>query len=289
MTQNKSNKQILLVLKFLFSLVIGVSSAKADSSTEQIPGDYTANVTYKNADNPSKDSMVEGGVWEKAVKYTVAADGSADLTVKQDQMLNYMKYVKYIGASAQSQPTDMQKVDDGNGNIGSWKVHLSQTQTAELKKGKQITITMKYFVPGIFPDGHEVRVLIQIDSIVESDRAAYEQNKKLKQQNQQLQKQSNQFKQEIQQNKKLSQLEGKVDDLQTRVNGLKKSLNETKSQENKQPTGNQSKPGKSTPKPTTYTTYIATVDYTKPGSNESSVLNSFFGKELLMLKVTRVK
>lgn len=316
MTQNKSNKQILLVLTFLFSLVIGVSLVKADSTAEQIPGDYTANVTYKNADNPSKDSMVEGGVWEKTVKYTVAADGSADLTVKQDQMMNFMKYVKYVGENAQSQPTDMQKIDDGNGNTGSWKVHLNQTQTAELKKGKQITIAMKYFVPGIFPDGHEVKVLMQIDSIQEPDRAAYEKNQQLKKQNQDLQGQITQLSQKIKQDPKLDQLQNRVNslatknldlttrlnkaeeqnndlqtqvnDLQTQVNGLKRSLDEIKSKENKQP-AKKPTPGKATPEPTTYTTYTATVDYTKPGSNESSVLNSFFGKEITYVKDNKGK
>ncbi len=316
MTQNKSNKQILLVLTFLFSLVIGVSSVKADSTAEQIPGDYTANVTYKNADNPSKDSMVEGGVWEKSVKYTVAADGSADLTVKQDKMMNFMKYVKYVGENAQAQPTDMQKVDDGNDKTGSWKVHLTQTQTAELQENGDITFAMKYFVPGIFPDGHEVKVLMHIDSVQEPDRAAYKKNQQLKKQNRDLQGQITQLSQEIKQDPKLNQLQNRVsslatknldlttrlnntegqnndlqtqvNDLQTQVNGLKKSLDEIKSKENKQP-AKKPTPGKATPEPTTYTTYTATVDYTKPGSNESSVLNSFFGKKITYVKDNKGK
>ena len=86
-----------------------------------------------------------------------------------------------------------------------------------------------------------------------------------------------------------SSLKSRVDGLQVQIDNLRKSLDEIKSQENKKPTGNQPKPGKTIPKPTTYTTYTATVDYTKPGSNDSSVLNSFFGKEITYVKDNKGK
>ncbi|MBN7274474.1 hypothetical protein GNF18_04880 [Ligilactobacillus pobuzihii] len=315
MTQNKSNKQILLVLTFLFSLVIGVSSVKADSTAEQIPGDYTANVTYKNADNPDENSMIEdGGLWDKNVKYTVRPDGSSDLTIKQDKMMSYMSSVTYLGQNEQATAIGLKQNKTGK-ETGSWKGHIDAARTAELKQGNKIFLEMKYTVPGLF--SHDVKVLMQINSVQEPDRAAYEKNQQLKKQNQDLQGQITQLSQEIKQDPKLNQLQNRVnslamensklttdlsnaktqnsslkprvDDLQVQTNNLSKSLNEIKSKENKQPTGNQPKPGKSTPKPTTYTIYTATVDYTKPDSNESSVLNSFFGKEITYVKDNKGK
>jgi len=314
MTQNKSNKQILLVLTFLFSLVIGVSSVKADSTTEQIPGDYTANVTYKNADKPDENSMIEsGGLWDKNVKYTVRPDGSSDLTIKQDKMMSYMSSVTYLGQNKQATAIGLKQNKTGE-ETGSWKGHIDSARTAELKQGNKIFLEMEYTVPGLF--SHDVKVLMQINSVQEPDRAAYEKNQQLKKQNQDLQGQITQLSQKIKQDPKLDQLQNRVNslatknsdlttrlnkaeeqnndlqtqvnDLQTQVNGLKKSLDEIKSKENKQP-AKKPTPGKATPEPTTYTTYTATVDYTKPGSNESSVLNSFFGKKITYVKDNKGK
>lgn len=141
LNQINFSKKLLLVVTFLFSLIVGfnVQSVKADTTNDQIPGQYTAHVTYKNADKPTEDSMIEtGGLWDKNVKYTVAANGSADLTIKQDKMMNYMAYVKYVGQNSKAQPVDTQKVDNG-ADTGSWKARLTRNQATELKTVKTIT------------------------------------------------------------------------------------------------------------------------------------------------------
>ncbi|WEV57076.1 hypothetical protein [Ligilactobacillus acidipiscis] len=303
MKQINFGKKLLLVVTFLFSLIVGfnVQSVKADTTTDQIPGQYTAHVTYKNADKPTEDSMIEsGGLWDKNVKYTVAADGSADLTIKQDKMMNYMAYIKYVGQNPQAQPVDAQKVDNGDGNTGSWKAHLTKNQTTELKTGADITISMQYTVPGLFT--HNVGVLMQIDSIDEPDRVAYEQNQKLQQQNNQLQKQLNSLQEQIKNNSQLNNLKKRVafltaqnedlatklrntdiqsQDLQPEVSGLQRQADNLQKTVTDLQKNQQSSPatnsGQSAPKSQTY---IATVNYTKPGSTENSVLNSFFGDKI---------
>lgn len=299
LNQINFSKKLLLVVTFLFSLIVGfnVQSVKADTTNDQIPGQYTAHVTYKNADKPTEDSMIEtGGLWDKNVKYTVAADGSADLTIKQDKMMNYMAYVKYVGQNPKAQPVDTQKVDNGD-DTGSWKARLTRNQATELKTGADITISMQYTVPGLFP--HNVDVLMQIDSIDEPDRVAYEQN-------QQLQKQLNTLQEQIKNNSQLSKLQEDVTTLsaqnvtlanslqnantqnkklQSEVNKLKQQVidlqNAVTDLQKNQQSSPATKPGQSAPKSQTYT---ATVNYTKPGSIENSVLNSFFGDKITYTK-----
>lgn len=299
LNQINFSKKLLLVVTFLFSLIVGfnVQSVKADTTNDQIPGQYTAHVTYKNADKPTEDSMIEtGGLWDKNVKYTVAADGSADLTIKQDKMMNYMAYVKYVGQNPKAQPVDTQKVDNGD-DTGSWKARLTRNQATELKTGADITISMQYTVPGLFP--HNVDVLMQIDSIDEPDRVAYEQN-------QQLQKQLNTLQEQIKNNSQLSKLQEDVTalsaqnvtlanslqnantqnkKLQSEVNKLKQQVidlqNAVTDLQKNQQSSPATKPGQSAPKSQTYT---ATVNYTKPGSTENSVLNSFFGDKITYTK-----
>ncbi|MCI1954048.1 hypothetical protein ACI3EJ_11465 [Ligilactobacillus acidipiscis] len=299
MNQINFSKKLLLVVTFLFSLIVGfnVQSVKADTTNDQIPGQYTAHVTYKNADKPTEDSMIEtGGLWDKNVKYTVAADGSADLTIKQDKMMNYMAYVKYVGQNPKAQPVDTQKVDNGD-DTGSWKARLTRNQATELKTGADITISMQYTVPGLFT--HNVDVLMQIDSIDEPDRVAYEQN-------QQLQKQLNTLQEQIKNNSQLSKLQEDVTTLsaqnvtlanslqnantqnkklQSEVNKLKQQVidlqNAVTDLQKNQQSSPATKPGQSAPKSQTYT---ATVNYTKPGSTENSVLNSFFGDKITYTK-----
>lgn len=299
LNQINFSKKLLLVVTFLFSLIGGfnVQSVKADTTNDQIPGQYTAHVTYKNADKPTEDSMIEtGGLWDKNVKYTVAADGSADLTIKQDKMMNYMAYVKYVGQNPKAQPVDTQKVDNGD-DTGSWKARLTRNQATELKTGADITISMQYTVPGLFT--HNVDVLMQIDSIDEPDRVAYEQN-------QQLQKQLNTLQEQIKNNSQLSKLQEDVTTLsaqnvtlanslqnantqnkklQSEVNKLKQQVidlqNAVTDLQKNQQSSPATKPGQSAPKSQTYT---ATVNYTKPGSTENSVLNSFFGDKITYTK-----
>lgn len=299
LNQINFSKKLLLVVTFLFSLIVGfnVQSVKADTTNDQIPGQYTAHVTYKNADKPTEDSMIEtGGLWDKNVKYTVAADGSADLTIKQDKMMNYMAYVKYVGQNPKAQPVDTQKVDNGD-DTGSWKARLTRNQATELKTGADITISMQYTVPGLFP--HNVDVLMQIDSIDEPDRVAYEQN-------QQLQKQLNTLQEQIKNNSQLSKLQEDVTalsaqnvtlanslqnantqnkKLQSEVNKLKQQVidlqNAVTDLQKNQQSSPATKSGQSAPKSQTYT---ATVNYTKPGSTENSVLNSFFGDKITYTK-----
>jgi hypothetical protein len=299
LNQINFSKKLLLVVTFLFSLIVGfnVQSVKADTTNDQIPGQYTAHVTYKNADKPTEDSMIEtGGLWDKNVKYTVAADGSADLTIKQDKMMNYMAYVKYVGQNPKAQPVDTQKVDNGD-DTGSWKARLTRNQATELKTGADITISMQYTVPGLFT--HNVDVLMQIDSIDEPDRVAYEQN-------QQLQKQLNTLQEQIKNNSQLSKLQEDVTTLsaqnvtlanslqnantqnkklQSEVNKLKQQVidlqNAVTDLQKNQQSSPATKPGQSAPKSQTYT---ATVNYTKPGSTENSVLNSFFGDKITYTK-----
>ena len=299
LNQINFSKKLLLVVTFLFSLIVGfnVQSVKADTTNDQIPGQYTAHVTYKNADKPTEDSMIEtGGLWDKNVKYTVAADGSADLTIKQDKMMNYMAYVKYVGQNPKAQPVDTQKVDNGD-DTGSWKARLTRNQATELKTGADITISMQYTVPGLFT--HNVDVLMQIDSIDEPDRVAYEQN-------QQLQKQLNTLQEQIKNNSQLSKLQEDVTalsaqnvtlanslqnantqnkKLQSEVNKLKQQVidlqNAVTDLQKNQQSSPATKPGQSAPKSQTYT---ATVNYTKPGSIENSVLNSFFGDKITYTK-----
>jgi hypothetical protein len=299
LNQINFSKKLLLVVTFLFSLIVGfnVQSVKADTTNDQIPGQYTAHVTYKNADKPTEDSMIEtGGLWDKNVKYTVAANGSADLTIKQDKMMNYMAYVKYVGQNPKAQPVDTQKVDNGD-DTGSWKARLTRNQATELKTGADITISMQYTVPGLFT--HNVDVLMQIDSIDEPDRVAYEQN-------QQLQKQLNTLQEQIKNNSQLSKLQEDVTalsaqnvtlanslqnantqnkKLQSEVNKLKQQVidlqNAVTDLQKNQQSSPATKPGQSAPKSQTYT---ATVNYTKPGSIENSVLNSFFGDKITYTK-----
>lgn len=302
-------KKLLLVVTFLFSLIVGfnVQSVKADTTTDQIPGQYTAHVTYKNADKPTEDSMIEtGGLWDKNVKYTVAANGSADLTIKQDKMMNYMAYVKYVGQNPKAQPVDTQKVDNGD-DTGSWKARLTRNQATELKTGADITISMQYTVPGLFT--HNVDVLMQIDSIDEPDRVAYEQNQKLQQQNQQLQKQLNTLQEQIKNNSQLSKLQEDVTalsaqnvtlanslqnantqnkKLQSEVNKLKQQVidlqNAVTDLQKNQQSSSATNSGQPAPKSQTYT---ATVNYTKPGTNDDSVLNNFFGNKITYVKDIR--
>lgn len=233
LNQINFSKKLLLVVTFLFSLIVGfnVQSVKADTTNDQIPGQYTAHVTYKNADKPTEDSMIEtGGLWDKNVKYTVAANGSADLTIKQDKMMNYMAYVKYVGQNSKAQPVDTQKVDNGD-DTGSWKARLTRNQATELKTGADITISMQYTVPGLFT--HNVDVLMQIDSIDEPDRVAYEQNQKLQQQNQQLQKQLNILQEQIKNNSQLSKLQEDVTALSAQNVTLANSLQNANTQNKK--------------------------------------------------------
>jgi len=293
----------------LFSLIVGfnVQSVKADTTNDQIPGQYTAHVTYKNADKPTEDSMIEtGGLWDKNVKYTVAANGSADLTIKQDKMMNYMAYVKYVGQNSKAQPVDTQKVDNGD-DTGSWKARLTRNQATELKTGADITISMQYTVPGLFT--HNVDVLMQIDSIDEPDRVAYEQNQKLQQQNQQLQKQLNILQEQIKNNSQLSKLQEDVTalsaqnvtlanslqnantqnkKLQSEVNKLKQQVidlqNAVTDLQKNQQSSSATNSGQPAPKSQTYT---ATVNYTKPGTNDDSVLNNFFGNKITYVKDIR--
>lgn len=302
-------KKLLLVVTFLFSLIVGfnVQSVKADTTNDQIPGQYTAHVTYKNADKPTEDSMIEtGGLWDKNVKYTVAANGSADLTIKQDKMMNYMAYVKYVGQNPKAQPVDTQKVDNGD-DTGSWKARLTRNQATELKTGADITISMQYTVPGLFT--HNVDVLMQIDSIDEPDRVAYEQNQKLQQQNQQLQKQLNTLQEQIKNNSQLSKLQEDVTalsaqnvtlanslqnantqnkKLQSEVNKLKQQVidlqNAVTDLQKNQQSSSATNSGQPAPKSQTYT---ATVNYTKPGTNDDSVLNNFFGNKITYVKDIR--
>ncbi|MDF3265940.1 hypothetical protein P2868_14255 [Lactiplantibacillus plantarum] len=280
---------------------------KADTTNDQIPGQYTAHVTYKNADKPTEDSMIEtGGLWDKNVKYTVAANGSADLTIKQDKMMNYMAYVKYVGQNSKAQPVDTQKVDNGD-DTGSWKARLTRNQATELKTGADITISMQYTVPGLFT--HNVDVLMQIDSIDEPDRVAYEQNQKLQQQNQQLQKQLNILQEQIKNNSQLSKLQEDVTalsaqnvtlanslqnantqnkKLQSEVNKLKQQVidlqNAVADLQKNQQSSSATNSGQPAPKSQTYT---ATVNYTKPGTNDDSVLNNFFGNKITYVKDIR--
>ncbi|MEN2327690.1 hypothetical protein [Lacticaseibacillus paracasei] len=309
MNQINFSKKLLLVVTFLFSLIVGfnVQSVKADTTNDQIPGQYTAHVTYKNADKPTEDSMIEtGGLWDKNVKYTVAANGSADLTIKQDKMMNYMAYVKYVGQNSKAQPVDTQKVDNGD-DTGSWKARLTRNQATELKTGADITISMQYTVPGLFT--HNVDVLMQIDSIDEPDRVAYEQNQKLQQQNQQLQKQLNILQEQIKNNSQLSKLQEDVTalsaqnvtlanslqnantqnkKLQSEVNKLKQQVidlqNAVTDLQKNQQSSSATNSGQPAPKSQTYT---ATVNYTKPGTNDDSVLNNFFGNKITYVKDIR--
>lgn len=309
LNQINFSKKLLLVVTFLFSLIVGfnVQSVKADTTNDQIPGQYTAHVTYKNADKPTEDSMIEtGGLWDKNVKYTVAANGSADLTIKQDKMMNYMAYVKYVGQNPKAQPVDTQKVDNGD-DTGSWKARLTRNQATELKTGADITISMQYTVPGLFT--HNVDVLMQIDSIDEPDRVAYEQNQKLQQQNQQLQKQLNTLQEQIKNNSQLSKLQEDVTalsaqnvtlanslqnantqnkKLQSEVNKLKQQVidlqNAVTDLQKNQQSSSATNSGQPAPKSQTYT---ATVNYTKPGTNDDSVLNSFFGNKITYVKDTK--
>ncbi|KRN87299.1 hypothetical protein IV43_GL001600 [Ligilactobacillus acidipiscis] len=309
LNQINFSKKLLLVVTFLFSLIVGfnVQSVKADTTNDQIPGQYTAHVTYKNADKPTEDSMIEtGGLWDKNVKYTVAANGSADLTIKQDKMMNYMAYVKYVGQNLKAQPVDTQKVDNGD-DTGSWKARLTRNQATELKTGADITISMQYTVPGLFT--HNVDVLMQIDSIDEPDRVAYEQNQKLQQQNQQLQKQLNTLQEQIKNNSQLSKLQEDVTalsaqnvtlanslqnantqnkKLQSEVNKLKQQVidlqNAVTDLQKNQQSSSATNSGQPAPKSQTYT---ATVNYTKPGTNDDSVLNSFFGNKITYGKDTK--
>lgn len=309
LNQINFSKKLLLVVTFLFSLIVGfnVQSVKADTTNDQIPGQYTAHVTYKNADKPTEDSMIEtGGLWDKNVKYTVAANGSADLTIKQDKMMNYMAYVKYVGQNPKAQPVDTQKVDNGD-DTGSWKARLTRNQATELKTGADITISMQYTVPGLFT--HNVDVLMQIDSIDEPDRVAYEQNQKLQQQNQQLQKQLNTLQEQIKNNSQLSKLQEDVTalsaqnvtlanslqnantqnkKLQSEVNKLKQQVidlqNAVTDLQKNQQSSSVTNSGQPAPKSQTYT---ATVNYTKPGTNDDSVLNNFFGNKITYVKDIR--
>lgn len=302
LNQINFSKKLLLVVTFLFSLIVGfnVQSVKADTTNDQIPGQYTAHVTYKNADKPTEDSMIEtGGLWDKNVKYTVAANGSADLTIKQDKMMNYMAYVKYVGQNPKAQPVDTQKVDNGD-DTGSWKARLTRNQATELKTGADITISMQYTVPGLFT--HNVDVLMQIDSIDEPDRVAYEQN-------QQLQKQLNTLQEQIKNNSQLSKLQEDVTalsaqnvtlanslqnantqnkKLQSEVNKLKQQVidlqNAVTDLQKNQQSSSATNSGQPAPKSQTYT---ATVNYTKPGTNDDSVLNSFFGNKITYVKDTK--
>ncbi len=312
LNQINFSKKLLLVVTFLFSLIVGfnVQPVKADTTNDQIPGQYTAHVTYKNADKPTEDSMIEtGGLWDKNVKYTVAANGSADLTIKQDKMMNYMAYVKYVGQNPKAQPVDTQKVDNGDDtdDTGSWKARLTRNQATELKTGADITISMQYTVPGLFT--HNVDVLMQIDSIDEPDRVAYEQNQKLQQQNQQLQNQLNTLQEQIKNNSQLSKLQEDVTalsaqnvtlanslqnantqnkKLQSEVNKLKQQVidlqNAVTDLQKNQQSSSATNSGQPAPKSQTYT---ATVNYTKPGTNDDSVLNNFFGNKITYVKDIR--
>lgn len=143
MKKESTSKKLLFAITLLFSLVIGFGMNKAQAAApEQIPGDYTAHVTYLNADNPSEESMIEtGGLWDKAIKYTVGQDGSADLTIQQQKMMGYMSSVNYIGQNAKGAKVPMQKtkIDDNN---GSWKAHLTPALAAEIQANKTVTVQL---------------------------------------------------------------------------------------------------------------------------------------------------
>lgn len=296
MKKESTSKKLLFAITLLFSLVIGFGMNKAQAAApEQIPGDYTAHVTYLNADNPSEESMIEtGGLWDKAIKYTVGQDGSADLTIQQQKMMGYMSSVNYIGQNAKGAKVPMQKtkIDDNN---GSWKAHLTPALAAEIQANKTVTVQMTYTVPGLF--SHDVNVLVKINSVDEPDRAAYEQNQKLMAQNKELQEQLAALKNEVTNNPKLSQLQNSVDSLQkqntqlaadlAKVNEQNKGLSQQVASLQKQVEAlNQKIAALSkelTPQPAG-TKYTATVNYTKPGSTEPSALNEFFGKTITYVK-----
>lgn len=301
MRQNSTSQKILFAITLLFSLIVAfkINHAQA-AAVDQIPGNYTAHVTYMNADKPAEKSMIEtGGLWDKNIKYTVAADGSSTLIIQQEKMMNYMSEVNYIGKDATGKRVAMKKtvVDDNN---GSWQVQLTPALTAELQAGQDVTVGMAYTVPGLFT--HNVNVLVKIDSIDEPDRAAYEQNQKLLEQNKKLQEQLDSLKAEVANDKKLSDLQASVKSLLDKNAQIARDLEAADKQNEElvrqvtalqesiaklaQTVANLKKEtGATQPAPRPQgTVYTATVNYTKPGSTENSALNSFFGNKVTYFK-----
>lgn len=230
MKQRSFYKKFLVFLTFLFSLILGAtfSSVDANTTSSVTPGAYTASVSYKNADNPDEDSMIEsGGLWNKSVKYTVAPDGSSDLTIKQDKMMNYMTSVNFVGQDNKETPLKMTKTIDSE-QTGSWKVHLDARHTAELKQGNELVLEMKYTVPNLF--SHDVNVLMYIDSVHAPDQRTYEQRQNLKQQSKQLQGKINSLLNQINGNRQLTKFKSQALDLQKQTNALVESLNENNTQ-----------------------------------------------------------
>lgn len=198
---------------------------KADTTTDQIPGQYTAHVTYREEYNSSKNSMIEDqGMWNKDIHYEVAADGSSNLTIQQEKMMEYMKTVDYIGENTQGSRVPMQKseVDENN---GSWKVHLTPALTAELQAGHKILIKMHYYVPFINFDHDNVGVLVQVNSVDKPDKDTYQQNQKLQQQLIALQA-------EFKNNPQLNKLQGSFTSLLRQSEDLTESLRTNTNQNN---------------------------------------------------------
>lgn len=137
------------------------------------PGKYQLDVKYDVADGENGDidsgepSMIQsGGLWANQITYHLNSDGTADLTLAQPKMMDYMTWLSIDGQKMTKQVTDAKATS------GNWTVTLPLSSVEKLAAGKTLIGNMSYTVPNLFTHNVNVIIVINDSQLITADPLA---------------------------------------------------------------------------------------------------------------------
>lgn len=147
---------------------VKINSGVPDSIDQ--PGEYQLAVKYNkylatatDGDSGEASMIQDGGLWDDNITYQLKNDGTAELTLTQAKMMDYMSYLSFDGTEMIS------NVDKENSENGTWTATIAASTVKKLVDGGKIIAKMTYSVPGMFTHTVDTVVVIESKMLVKAD------------------------------------------------------------------------------------------------------------------------
>ena len=135
------------------------------------PGEYALAVEYNKYEETALDgdsgeaSMIqENSIWSDNITYQLKGDGTAELTLTQQSMMDYMTNLSFDGVQMDKH------VNTSDATSGTWTATIPAATVKKISNGNKIVANMTYTVASInFTHTVDAVVVINSKSLVKAD------------------------------------------------------------------------------------------------------------------------
>ena len=148
---------------------VKINSGVPDTSDQ--PGEYALAVEYNKYEETALDgdsgeaSMIqENSIWSDNITYQLKGDGTAELTLTQQSMMDYMTNLSFDGVQMDKH------VNTSDATSGTWTATIPAATVKKISNGNKIVANMTYTVASInFTHTVDAVVVINSKSLVKAD------------------------------------------------------------------------------------------------------------------------